>query len=333
VEEEAKIVRLAFEQYATGRFSDIEIAEMLNQYGYKTRSGRRFSKDSISGILRNPFYSGMVVYNNKNEGVDEIYEGKHEALISPDLWERCQIWRRDRRTLSRAVQKKFNVYLLSNLATCDICGRKLRAQGSKTGKYYREMSYERGYTDCPHQRIGVRTEIVEKQIHALIPMINLPREWLDEVENRVGDDKETVDLQRQRDRLDAELRRLQQMRLAGDFDENMEFYREELARIKHQLNSLPTYDQLTTLRSTIRSIKNLYEIWDDAEPEDQRDLLRLMLREVRVDVRSGRITGISRWLYFSQFFDRFQFYTNTSLEHLLRSGLLSKSLKYYPLLC
>ena len=109
VEEEAKIVRLAFEQYATGRFSDIEIAEMLNQHGYKTRSGRRFSKDSISGILRNPFYSGKVVYNNKNEGVDEIYEGKHEALISPELWERCQTWRRDRRTLSRAIQKKFNI--------------------------------------------------------------------------------------------------------------------------------------------------------------------------------------------------------------------------------
>ena len=293
IEEEAKVIRMAFEQYATGQYSDIEIAELLNQNGYKTRSGRRFSKDTISTILRNPFFAGKVLYSNKDAGENEVFEGQHEPLISMELWERCQTWRESRRTMSRSVQKQFRIYLLSNLATCDVCGRKLRAQSSTSGTYYREMSYERGFTDCPHQRIGIRTDPIDKQIHALIPMIDLPREWLDEVENRVGDDEETIALQRQRDRLEAELRRLQQMRLAGDFDDNMDFYRSELARIRRQLNSLPTFDQITSLRNTMRSIGNLHEIWDEAEPADQRDLLRLMLNDVSLDVRSGRIASIS----------------------------------------
>jgi hypothetical protein len=38
--------------------------------------------------------------------------------------------------------------LLSQLARCHICGRTLRAQGLKSGGYYREMSYERGFDDC-----------------------------------------------------------------------------------------------------------------------------------------------------------------------------------------
>lgn len=293
LEEEATAIRMAFEQYATGHFSDIEIAEMINQHGHKTRSGRRFSKDTVSGILTNPFYAGKVMYRNGEKGDIEIFDGQHDPLIPDNLWEVCQTWRESRRTLSRAIQKNYRVYLLSNLAVCDVCGRKLRAQGSRSATYYREMSYERGFIDCPHQRIGTRTEIVDRQIHELIRLIQLPQDWLDEASNRVGDDNETHELQRQRGRLEAERRRLQQMRLAGDFDDNLDFYRIELSRIRRQLNSLPTYDQIESLRTTAKAIKDLHDVWENADPIDQRDLLRLIINEISVDVPNGRVVTVS----------------------------------------
>jgi site-specific DNA recombinase len=300
--QETEIVRFAFENYATGRFSDVDITELLNAQGYHTRSGRRFSKDTVSGMLSHPFYMGKVPYRDASTGVTEIFEGRHEAIVSEDLWEKVQDVRTSRRTLSRAVQKKYQVYLLSNLAVCDACGRTLRGQGSKSGLYYREMSFQRGYADCPHQGIGVRANLLDGQIHALIKNIELPKDWLEEVVGQVEDDAQLINLRRQRDRLEAERHRLQQMRIEGDFDDNLETYRDEMDRIRRENASLPTYDQIETIRVTGKAIEGLYQLWETADDADQRDLLRLMLREVRVDVCNGRITSIAPLALFLSIF-------------------------------
>jgi len=291
-EEEAAIIRFIFESYASGRYSDQDMADLLNQKGYHTRSGRRFPKDGISEILTNVYYVGKVSYTAAKSN-PEIYDGQHQAIISDDLWEKCQNVRSSRRHLSRAVQKNYRNYLLSMLAVCDVCGRTLRAQGAKAGSYYREMSYERGYIDCPHQKTGVRAELLEQQVHELIKYIQLPEDWVQEVADQAGDEDEMIHLQHQRDRIESERRRLQQMRIEGDFDDNMENYKEEIDRIRRESAALPTYDQIESLKVTAKTIGDLYQIWEHAEPGDQRDLLRLMLREVRVDVPNGRITSIA----------------------------------------
>lgn len=290
--DEAAVVQFAFENYSTGRFSDQEIAELLNTQGHRTRAGRRFSKDTISGILAHPFYMGKAPYRDASTGITEIYDGLHAPIISAEIWEKVQDVRTSRRTLSRAVQKNFRVYLLSNLAVCDVCGRTLRAQGAESGPYYREMSYQRGYIDCPHQNIGIRAEILDSQINTLIKSIQLPNDWLTEVTNQVKDDEQLIELRRQRDRLEAERHRLRQMRMEGDFDDNLDDYRAEMDRIRREIDNLPTYDQIETIRITGQAVANLYQVWETANKEDQRDLLRLILREVRVDVPSGRITSI-----------------------------------------
>lgn len=289
--QESQIVRFAFENYSTGRFSDQEIAEQLNSQGHRTRAGRRFSKDTITSILSHPFYMGKVPYRDAATGVTEIYEGLHTALISPELWEKVQDVRTLRRTLSRAVQKKFRTYLLSNMAVCDVCGRTLRGQSASSVQYYREMSSQRGYVDCPHQSTGVRVELLDRQISTLIECIQLPPDWLDEITRQVEDDQQLVDLRRQRDRLEAERHRIQQMRIGGDFDDNLDDYHAEMDRIRREIAALPTYDQIETIRITGRAIEDLYQVWDTASDEDRRDLLRLMLREVRVDVPNGRIVS------------------------------------------
>jgi hypothetical protein len=83
------------------------------------------------------------------------------------------------------------------------------------------------------------------------------------------------------------------MRIEGEFEDNMDFYHEEMARIRRESANLPNYDQIETLRITAETIGNLSNIWSAAEPGDQRDLLRLLLREVKVDVPNGRVTSIS----------------------------------------
>ncbi|MBU0493484.1 MAG: recombinase family protein [Chloroflexi bacterium] len=93
--DEAPAVIEAFESYATGMFSDRDIATHLNQKGYRT-SGHwghnAFSKDTVSAMLRNSFYAGIV----KHKGQE--YPGQHEPLISEELFRRVQKVRKSRRT-------------------------------------------------------------------------------------------------------------------------------------------------------------------------------------------------------------------------------------------
>ncbi len=105
MEVEAEGLRLAFEMYATDQHSDMEIATMLNVRGYKTKRGRRFSKDTARDFLQNRTYTGKVRYQKTERHADgsrcktgtiEWFEGQHEALISDELFERCQEVRRKR---------------------------------------------------------------------------------------------------------------------------------------------------------------------------------------------------------------------------------------------
>src|SRR5690606_3915638 len=64
----AKGLVLAFEAYSTGRYSDGEIAELLNREGYRTTGNwgeRLFTKDTVNRMLQNVFYLGMVKYKGE----------------------------------------------------------------------------------------------------------------------------------------------------------------------------------------------------------------------------------------------------------------------------
>ena len=48
-----------FERYATGQYSDMQIAAWLNEGGYLTTMNRMFNKDSVRDMLCNAYYMGM----------------------------------------------------------------------------------------------------------------------------------------------------------------------------------------------------------------------------------------------------------------------------------
>ena len=97
--DEAVVVRKIFEMYAAGK-GFRAIANQLNREGHKTKKDNTFGSDSIREIITNPVYVGMVRYN-RFEGWSEkrrrgknpnpiLTEGKHEAIISKELWYKVQ---------------------------------------------------------------------------------------------------------------------------------------------------------------------------------------------------------------------------------------------------
>ncbi len=88
-EERAPLIRWAFEQYATGEYSTTKLAAMLAEQGLTTRKStkwpeRPLSRSQLGMILRDPYYLGMVTFKG------HLYPGRHEAPITPELFDRVQ---------------------------------------------------------------------------------------------------------------------------------------------------------------------------------------------------------------------------------------------------
>ena len=102
-EEDAPKIRLIFKMYAAGNGYG-PILKKLKAKGYKTQTGRNFSKPSLHDILRNEKYRGVYIFNrsaskkvgkrnhHKSKPEEEIIriEGGMPRIVSDKTWRRVQ---------------------------------------------------------------------------------------------------------------------------------------------------------------------------------------------------------------------------------------------------
>jgi DNA invertase Pin-like site-specific DNA recombinase len=98
--ERAPHIVWAFEAYATGEWTIFQLTEELNRRGLRTKKSaktpeRPLYHSHVEKLLNNPYYAGMVSY----EGVE--YQGRHEPLISRELFEKVQAVKQARPTHGR----------------------------------------------------------------------------------------------------------------------------------------------------------------------------------------------------------------------------------------
>lgn len=146
-EREAEAVRLMFELYVNENIGTKNIAKRLNSLGYSPRKVSLWSSATINNILANPHYTGKIVLNRRKavtvveEGEIikkrpaacefDIYEGKHPAIISDELFEQAQA-RRGKNPRVKADKKIKNP--LAGLVYCQ-CG---------SAMIYKENKYSDG---------------------------------------------------------------------------------------------------------------------------------------------------------------------------------------------
>lgn len=76
--DEAEAVKFMFEMYQRYN-SAMAVCKLLSERGYKT-----FRRDAVKRMLRNPIYMGKVKYG------EELYDGQHQAIITPELFASVQ---------------------------------------------------------------------------------------------------------------------------------------------------------------------------------------------------------------------------------------------------
>ena len=104
VAEETEALRGAYERYAVGDASLMDIASYLNAQGLAPRSKHGsplFGQKTVHGMLANPFYIGDIVYKG-----EVVAAGLHEPVISRELFQRVQAVREKRRSAPQGSDRQ-----------------------------------------------------------------------------------------------------------------------------------------------------------------------------------------------------------------------------------
>lgn len=172
-EDEAVVIRELYRLYVETDFGANGVAARLNELykknARKTGKLQRFSAHFVKGAIKNPIYKGTVAFGRRHtapvEGKRNEYhviwqtddsqiilsKGKHEALVSEELWDKAN------EKMQRLSVKKEKIdpkheYILSGLVKCPDCGAPMYGipNGKKKNKWGEEYRTSYSYK-CRNQ--------------------------------------------------------------------------------------------------------------------------------------------------------------------------------------
>jgi site-specific DNA recombinase len=297
-EEVVEGVRMAFELCATGMHSDANVAQALNEAGYRPqgrgdRALRLFSKDTVTMMLQNRFYLGEVQYKG------QWSEGVHEPIISEELFNRAQRARRRRRRKgSYCANTTSRVYPLTGVARCARCGGKIRGANSAGYRYYRDPARDKGL-DCDQRMVSAIK--AEDALGDFLRKLTLPQNWQERVlgmiQERIGAQQ---DIAREKARIEGQLERLKRLFVLGDVVEAE--YRAERDRLRAQVVSL-TPPAMPDLEWAAELLQDFGRIWDAATLQERRKIVHALLETVYLDAERGPVVAIEPRADFAPLFE------------------------------
>ncbi len=160
----SKLIKKTFEAYATGNFTLRQLRDKFNELGLKRKSGKELAVSNYQQILKNTIYTGLMRYNG------EIYEGKHEPIITKKFFDSVQeVMMRK----SKSHSKGLKPFLYRGLFRCGECGCFITTETQKDHNYLRCTKRKN-----PCEQKYVREEIITSQVKKEIQKVSLPDDWI-----------------------------------------------------------------------------------------------------------------------------------------------------------
>lgn len=159
----APLVKKMFELYATGNYSLKRLVEKMFEEGLRTYGGNKLCKSRLATLLSDPFYMGKIRW------LGEVFEGKHEALISEELFNSVQ------RVLKGKTTPRYtkHLYLFKGFLKCEECGGIITWEKHK-GIVYGHCNH---YRNCS-QETWIKEPEAEKQLSGLFNNLQIKNEKL-----------------------------------------------------------------------------------------------------------------------------------------------------------
>ena len=159
----APLIKKTFEAYSSGSFTLRELRDKFNELGLKRRSGKELAVSNYQKLLKNPIYTGLMLYNG------EIHEGKHEPIITKKLFDSVQeVMTRKSKPKSRGLKP----FLYRGFFRCGECGCFITTETQKGHNYLRCTKRKN-----PCEQKYIREELITSQIQNEIKKVSLPDDW------------------------------------------------------------------------------------------------------------------------------------------------------------
>jgi site-specific DNA recombinase len=173
------LITFAFQLYATGEYSIAQLAAELERLGLRSRpTAKRVPKKLgttvVQRLLRNRYYIGKVIYRRGTKD-EQVFDGRHDALIDPETFEKVQTLLDEKRVAGE--RPRVRQHYLRGSVYCGECGNRLTF-GISTGRNGRKYPYffcsgRINGTACT-QRANIRPELIEKAIEQHYATVEMP---------------------------------------------------------------------------------------------------------------------------------------------------------------
>lgn len=226
-------------------------------------------KDTVSDMLQNLFYAGLIVYDDPETGEHLLFQGKHDAVTDRAQIERITAKSRQRLCLHTRPQRRTRLYVANGIARCAHCGRRLIIASDACGSRYTCSSHARP-EPCPSRRRSMKVSILDREIDDFIARLTLPDAWRQDILAAATGEPATGRRQGQREDLEARLRRLHE-RYEVDGHLSKEAYRSRVAQLQADLEALRDIPPDETLQAgeVIASVATLWAMPDDLSHTDR----------------------------------------------------------------
>ena len=337
-EEEAVAIRTIFDLNVNHGMGASGIARYLDNHGISKmprQNGKSplFNAALIKRIIKNPVYCGKIAYGRRRmekvHGTRNEYhlvnhddyilvDGKHEALVTDEVWEQAQIIREG----NAEKYKRHNrvedetIHLLSGIVKCPICGAGMYAnkctKRKKDGSFYKHFYYygckhrrkDRGYK-CDYKK-QVNEENLDSEVLEIISEMVQNKKVASNLKKLINTKVDVSERDKEIETLGKQLRQCNSKRdvILNDID-NLDVDDKHYTRRKADLeNSLyKIYDKIEELENLIMdarakrktiiadkmSVDNVYKAIiyidkyiDKMDQQERRDFIEQIISEVNI---------------------------------------------------
>ena len=316
--EEAEIVRIIFNEYASGKGYKA-ITNKLNKLGCKTKKGNNFSQGSIRDILMNPVYIGKVRYNVRQNWSEKrrrninpepiVAEGIHKAIIDNDTWDKVQVMLQSKSGKPSRIYDGF--YPLTGILKCPKCGagmvimrttNTLKDGTKKRIQYYACGNWKnKGTAVCNSN--SIRVDKANEYVFNKISELLSNEKMVESIVNNINRErqKKINPAKKELERIDKELEKIdrKKTKLFEAYEEDL-ISKEEFKERKDELNKRAKSLQeekeplLVTLSDDVSEeipyefIKSILEnfskvLTESATREQQKKLLHMIISEITIN--------------------------------------------------
>ena len=286
----APLIKRAFEFAASGQYSLSRLKRTLYEHGlYSKRAGKELGKQSMSRVLKNPIYYGVFSWNGK------LYNGKHEPLISKQLFDRVQ-------EAMEFVQKpkltKHN-FPYAGLLACGHCGCAVTAEKKwkKSGREYVYYHCTNGKRICKNV-VYLREEAIEESFAAALKSVRLTPEiveWTREAllesakDERDFHESAIKNRRRRYQKLDEYISQAYEDKLEGSIEPDLwkrktTVWRKEQESILRQISAHKNSDTKYLLEGVklMELASRASELFRKMSPDEKRETISLVLSNPQV---------------------------------------------------